>query len=103
MATAAATCSPMASAAGRAMAHQRWAKHPSEEERRAHMLMMSRAADRRFYVQAMEMHPTASDADIERAAQSLRSAWYADLSRRRWAAHPPKSAQQKGAQKGRAA
>ena len=103
MATPMTATTPMASATGRSLAYLRWAKYPSDEARRAQMAPASAGRDRRFYDQARQMHPTASPREIERCVASLKSAYYADLSRKRWEKHPPKGASASAKKGGRAA
>ena len=92
----AATATPMGSAAGRALVSLRWARNPSDEGRRAATAPARAGFDKRFYAQAHEMHPFASEREIERCVASLKSAYFAELSMKRWANHPPKGTKKGG-------
>jgi hypothetical protein len=60
----------------RLAAHTQWAKEPDPTSRTA----KARAAmNNKFVEQARELHPDASDEQIERAAEHLRKAHYARL------------------------
>ena len=75
MATAAAT------AIGRAMVYQRWAKCVTDEDRRAATAPGRTGFDKRFYREAYEMHPHASEREIERCVAALKHGYYANLQR----------------------
>lgn len=75
---------PAKSQVARIKAHRSWA---ATRNRTARTAAARRAADQRFYQQARELlGPDATERQIEQSAQSLRSAWFADLARRSAAA-----------------
>lgn len=85
----------------RLASHISWAK---TEDRSARTEAARRASHHtRFMKQARELHPGASEAVIEAAAESLKSAFYTDLALKSKQARRAKSAAAKAAKKARSA